>query len=218
MDLKQPVSLSPGKRPSKVAYPTKTTINLVNADQKRGNLVTQLGLFLIFLVLVGVFAKFAVVDPLASGMASSAEVDAAKAQLDALKAENANHAELNEKYERYVVAGLTEEEQNLASRDMVLDLLEEKVMNVGFLSSLKVTGNTAVVTCLGADLNEVSKLVEDLETDERVAHVTVSTAQGENDSGTSATIQLSFKGAFDAQAEGAVAGAMAEAAGTEAAR
>lgn len=214
MDLKQPISLSPGKRAKKVVYPTKTTINLVSADEHRGNLVTQLALFTIFLVLVGIFAKFAVVDPLAQSVASSSEVSEANARLAALEAENDNYAELNQKYERYVVTGLTEDEQNLASRDMVLDLLESKVMNVGYLSSLKVAGNAAVVTCLGADLNEVSKLVEDLETDERVAHVTVSTAQGENDTGTSATIQIMFKGALDTEAESAIDAALSEAAGT----
>ena len=86
-------------------------------------------------------------------------------------------------------------------------------MDVGYLSSLRVLGNTATVTCLGADLNQISALVENLETDKRVSHVTVSTAQGENDSSTSATIQIVFKGANDtendqsAEGEGASNGA-----------
>ena len=62
--------------------------------------------------------------------------------------------------------------------------------------------NTATVTCLGADLNEVSALVESLESDQRVAHVTVSTAQGENDSSTSATIQIVFAGPLDVEGDG----------------
>lgn len=217
MDLKQPISFgSGGKSAKKPLYPTKTSINLVDVEATRGNLAVQLALFLVVLVLIGIFAKFAVVDPLAESMGSSAEVAAAQAQLAALEEENANYAELNERYARYVVTGLTEDEQVLIDRDTVIDLLEQKVMGVGHVSSLKVSGNVAVATSLGADLNQVSKLVEDLETDERVAHVTVSTAQGENDSGTSATIQITFKGTLDEADQAAVDALMSEAMGEEA--
>ena len=210
MNLKQDVSLGSLKRGKTPTYPTKTSINLVDTEKTRGNLMVQLALFVIALVLIGIFAKFAVVDPLASSMASSNDVAAAQARLDALTAENADYAELNAQYDRYVVPGLTSEEQDLTDRDTVLDLLQQKVMDVGYLSSLRVVGNTATVTCLGADLNQISALVENLETDKRVSHVTVSTAQGENDSSTSATIQIVFKGANDTEndqsAEGEGAG------------
>mgnify|MGYP007027223203 CR=1 FL=1 len=199
MDLKQEVSLSALKRGKAPAYPVKTSINLVDTQQQRGNLLAQLGLFTIALVLIGVFAKFAVVDPLAASAASSNEVSAAQARLDVLAAENADYAELNAQYDRYVVPGLSEEEQNLVDRDVVLNLLQQKVMGVGHLSSLRMEKNTATVTCLGADLNEVSALVE---SDQRVAHVTVSTAQGENDSSTSATIQIVFAGPLDVEGDG----------------
>ena len=202
MDLKQEVSLSALKRGKALAYPVKTSINLVDTQQQRGNLLAQLGLFAIALVLIGVFAKFAVVDPLAASAASSNEVSAAQARLDVLAAENADYAELNAQYDRYVVPGLSEEEQNLVDRDVVLNLLQQKVMGVGHLSSLRMEKNTATVTCLGADLNEVSALVESLESDQRVAHVTVSTAQGENDSSTSATIQIVFAGPLDVEGDG----------------
>ena len=101
MDLKQEVSLSALKRGKAPAYPVKTSINLVDTQQQRGNLLAQLGLFTIALVLIGVFAKFAVVDPLAASAASSNEVSAAQARLDVLAAENADYAELNAQYDRY---------------------------------------------------------------------------------------------------------------------
>lgn len=206
MDLKQEVSLGSLKRGKAPAYPAKTSINLVDTEQARGNLVVQLSLFAIALVLIGIFAKFAVVDPLASSMESGNEVSAAQARLDALIAENADYEELNAQYDRYVVPGLSEQEQNLVDRDTVLDLLQQKVMNVGYLDSLRVVSNTVTATCLGVDLSRVSSLVESLESDERVAHVTVSTAQGENDSGTSATIQIVFKGPLETEAEASAEG------------
>lgn len=201
MDLKKDVSLGSLKAGKAPVYPTKTSINLVDTEQTRNSFAAQLGLFAIALVLIGLFAKFAVVDPLASSMASSEKVVQAQTQLDALTAENADYAELNAQYDRYVVPGLADNEQNLVDRDTVLDLLQQKVMDVGYLSSLRVLDNVATVTCLGADLDQVSALVESLELDERVSHVTVSTAQGENDSGTSATIQIVFKGALDASSD-----------------
>ena len=51
MDLKQEVSLSALKRGKAPAYPVKTSINLVDTQQQRGNLLAQLGLFTIALAL-----------------------------------------------------------------------------------------------------------------------------------------------------------------------
>ena len=138
MDMKQEVSLGSLKRSKASTYPTKTSINLVDTEQARGNLAVQLALFAIALVLIGIFAKFAVIDPLSASMASSNEVSAAQARLDALVAENADYEELNAQYDRYVVPGLSDQEQNLVDRDTVLDLLQQKVMNVGYLDSLRV--------------------------------------------------------------------------------
>lgn len=201
---------------SKVVYPTKTTINLVKQEAAQGNIAVQVGLFLVVIVLIGVFAKFAVVDPLASGLDSSAQVSAAQAQLNELVAANENYAALNEKYARYVVTGLTDDELSLADRNALLDLIRSNLMSVGYLSSVKVVGNTVTATCLGVDLTEVSRLVERLESDSRVSHVTVSTAQGKDDAGTSATIEVTLKDALDTEAGAAAGGAGAAASGTAA--
>lgn len=206
MDMKKDASLGSLKRGKAPVYPTKTSINLVDTEQTRGNLVVQLTLFVIALLLIGVFAKFAVIDPLASGVASSGTVAEAQARLDQLAAANADYAAVNEQYDRYVVPGLSEDEQDLVDRDTVLDLLQQKVMDVGYLDVLSVSGNTVTATCLGANLNEISALVENLENDARVSHVTVSTAQDQSDSGTSATIKIVFKGALEAEAEDAAKG------------
>lgn len=202
MDLNQPVSLGSIGVAKKTSYPTKRTINLVQVEGTRIGRGSQIGLFLVLLALVGLFAKFAVVDPLADGMSSSAQLEAAETQLEQLKEENANYAQLNEQYSRYVVTGMTDDEQSLTSRSTILNLLEEQVMGVGYPASVKVVGNTATVTSLGANLDQVSQLVETLNDDSRVAYVTVSTAQGETDASTSATIQITFKGALDAGGDG----------------
>lgn len=207
MKLNEPIGFGSKPGASKQGpFPEKTTINLVGAETTRDSLLTQIALFAIVLALAGIFAKFAVIDPLASGLDSNSEVAAAQEQLAALEVENASYAEVNAQYERYVAPGLTEDEQNLVDRDTVIDLLETKVMNVGYLSSVQVEGNVAVVTSLGASLDEVSRLVESLEADKRVAHVTVSTAQNDTDVTASATIQITFVGALDAHTDDGAAG------------
>lgn len=192
-------SFGSGSRGS--AYPTKETINLVDIDSTGARWVTQIALFLVLLALVGIFTKFAVIDPLAVGMKSSADLVQAETELAQLKADNADYAEVNKQYARYVVTGLTDEERSLTDRDTMLDLLETTVMNVGYPASLKVVGNTATVTLLGVDLDQVSQLVVLLREDSRVAYVTVSTAQGETDVSTSATIVITFRDALDTTAQ-----------------
>lgn len=204
MNLNQPITFpgaggkgAEGAKGGKASvYPSKRSINLVALSKPASSLPTKIGLVLVTCALVGIFGKFAVADPLAMAAASGGQVAQAQEQLDALKAENAQFAEVNEKYARYVVSGLTEEEQDLADRTGIIDLLQERVISFGYLESLKVTGNTATVSCKGVDLATVSQLVQEIEADPRVSYVSVSTAQGET-AATSATIDIVFKGLLD---------------------
>ena len=202
MDLQKEISLGGKNKGKKIAYPTKTSINLMKAEVTRGNTAANIGLFLIFLVLLALFAKFAVVDPLSSGIRSSQELEAAEAELSALTAENQSYTELAEQYARYVVTGLTDEERNLADRDELIDLLSSTVLGATHLSSIKVVGNAVTVTCIGVGLQDVSGIVQELEQDSRVEYVTVSTAQEKDNVASSATFQIELKGALSADAAG----------------
>lgn len=195
MNLQKEISLGGSK---KVDYPVKTEINLMKAEVTRGNVIANILLFLVFLVLLAIFVKFAVVDPLSMGMQSSAKLESARAELKALEAENESYAELNQAYMKYVVTGLTEDEMNLADRNTLIDLLTETVINAVPVSSVKVVGNSVVVTCVGVGLQDISTLVQQLEQHESVAYVTVSTAQDKDSTASSATIQIELTGALAA--------------------
>lgn len=179
----------------KDAYPTKTHINLIQGEAKRVSTLTEVLLFILLVVLIGIFAKFAVVDPLSSGMESSRQVSNLQAQLHELQAANASKEGLVQEYSKYVVKGLTAEEQARTNRNDIIELLRSKVMSFGSLSSLKVSDNEVLATCADISLNEVSSLVQGLENDDRVSYVTVSTAQGTEAKGTSATISITMKSA-----------------------
>ena len=59
------------KRSKKPVYPTKTTINLAVDDKGENKLARNLVLFAVALVLIALFAKFAVVDVMAAASAAS---------------------------------------------------------------------------------------------------------------------------------------------------
>ena len=198
MDLQKEISFKGAK---KVDYPVKTDINLMKAEVARGNTVVNVLLFLVFLVLLALFVKFAVLDPLSAGSQSNQQLANARAQLDALTAENESYTELSQEYSKYVVTGLTEEEMDLSDRNELIDLLSDTVMRATYLSSVKVVGNSVAVTCVGVGLQDVSGLVQELEQDERVAYVTVSTAQEKDEAASSATIQIVLRGSLAAGAQ-----------------
>lgn len=194
MDLNKDISFGNKKD----TYPTKTSINLADQNPAGTDKLTAIALFIILFALVGLFVKFAVFDPLTSVMASSDELSQAQAELESLEAANADYTTLNEQYSRYIVTGLTEDEQNLADRNEVLDLLRTEIMGSVNLSSAELVENTLTVTCVGVGLQGVSGLVGRLESDSRVLHVTVSAAQSEADQeSSSATIAIILRGALD---------------------
>lgn len=189
MNLNDSVTL----KSKKVEYPSKTTINLMSANEVRGDTRSNALLFLVFIVLLAIFVKFAVIDPLSVSRQSTEELDAAKAELVALETENQSYTELSDQYSRYVVTGLTDEETGRADRDELIDLLQTKVLGATYISSVKVAGNSVTVACVGANLESISGLVKNLEQDSRVAYVTVSTAVGREDTASTATIQIELK-------------------------
>ncbi|MEF9925888.1 MAG: hypothetical protein RR866_04590 [Raoultibacter sp.] len=190
MNLKQDISLK-----KKAVYPTKRTINLIAQASPKVHRGREIALFAAVVVLIAVFAKFLVADPLMSTAQSTADLQEATAQLEQLKTEAETLKQETAQHDRYVVVGKTEEELNLADRAAVFELLGTKIAGATYLQSVKATGNTITVTCLGLGLQDVSKLVADLEKDERVSYVTVSTTATPDKNQSSATIQILLQGA-----------------------
>lgn len=196
MDMSKELSFGDKKQ----VYPVKKRINLAKSEVSKRTTMLEVGLFVVFAILLGIGAKFAVIDPLMDARLSSHEVMQAQKQLDDLLAANSDYSELTDTYSRYVVSNMTEQEQRLVSRDDLLDLLKTKVLGTTYLSSVKVTDNSLVINCAGVGLQEVAGLVQSLETDTRVAHVTVSTAQSNEGKSSSATIEVLMKASLESDA------------------
>ena len=179
----------------KDAYPTKRSINLATAGQTLTSRYNNIFLGVLLAILLVIFVKFAVVDPLLASAQNSNQISSAQAELNQLKASNAGKSATSEEYAHYVVPNLTADETSLTPRDDIVALLKDKVVGIGSISSLKVTGNTVTVTCVNVGLQDLSSLVKSLESDKRVSYVTVSTAQASEGKASSATVVISMKDA-----------------------
>lgn len=181
------------KRNKKPVYPTKTTINLAEDDQ-RGNNKRSVALFVVALIIIALFAKFAVIDVMGAANASLAKVATAQSQLSALEEANANYPELQERYAAFAVNSLSDEERALADRGAILELLQGTVANMAELQSVSVTGNTLMLQFANTSLEDVSRVVASLENSDLVANVSMSTAKTDRNDEVVSTITVTLKG------------------------
>ena len=204
------------KRSKKPVYPTKTTINLAVDDKGENKMARNLVLFAVALVLIALFAKFAVVDVMAAASAASGKVAAAQSQLSAPEAANADYDELQERYAAFTVNSLSDVEKALADRGAILDLLQGTVANMAELQSVNVTGNTVMLQFANTSLQDVSRVVASLEGSDLVANVSMSTAKTDRNDEVVSTITVTLAGAdmLAAAKEAAASNASSGAKGT----
>lgn len=181
------------KRSKKPVYPTKPTINLAEDDQ-RGNNTRSLVLFVVALIAIALFAKFAVIDVMGAANASLAKVTTAQSQLSALEEANADYPELQERYAAFALNSLSDEERALADRGAILELLQGTVANMAELQSVSVTGNTLMLQFANTSLEDVSRVVASLESSDLVANVSMSTAKTDRNDEVVSTITVTLKG------------------------
>lgn len=193
------------KDKSQSKLPQKTSMNLVMKDKKGPPPTTTLLVFLLLVVLVGCFAKFAVIDKLAQVSAANARVTDAEARLAAIEAQLVNYDEVAEKYTRYSYGYLNEEEAALADRIGLLELMEQRVMPQAQLDGCSIAGNTVVVRISMVTLEQVSTLVRGLEASPLVSSVSVYTADTENDQGSDNLVTAAMTISVHAASDGEVA-------------
>lgn len=182
---------------------THKRINLVARENTMRLSFLEVIFFIILFVLIAVFAKFGVYDPLYSSAHSSGAVIEAQKELDALLASNAEMSDLRDEYERYVVEGMTDEERALVGRDEVIEMVREQAMGVGSLASVTVKGNVVTITFSGVDLQTISALAERVESDSRVDSVSISNAEDRESTSPTATISITMKSPAELEENGA---------------
>ena len=172
-------------------YPSKSWLNLAMRERTANSPSRILPLALLCAVLIGLFAKFAVVDRLVAVAAAQSRVAELRQQIDALSQDTAGYDELLTEYARYSTGWMTDEERSIPDRLVIFSLLEQDVLPTSNLHGLSVTGNTLILDLNRLSLKDASAIETRLRAREEVSAVSVTAASSILDYGAvSMTITL----------------------------
>ena len=164
------------KGKGKAGYPNKQYINILDGMKSDDNRTLEILIFIIFLVALGVFTKFGVIDKISEASAAEAAYNEVQRQITELKEQNADYDKVKKDYSHYGLGYLDDTEILLVDREDVLDLLDKYVLKNADIKTLAVTDNTITLTVEKTRLNAISSIVKELEADPDVAFVTVNVA------------------------------------------
>lgn len=160
----------------KLQYPTKKTLNLATKETTINSPSRVVPIFLILLVAIGAFTKFAVMDRLSEVTAARASLVVLETRLAEVEGANAANAAIEDEYNRYSYRGFTEEETSEVDRMEILDLLEGQLMTPAQVSNVSVMSNTMQINLSGVTLSQLSNMIGDLKACNIVYDVWVYTA------------------------------------------
>jgi hypothetical protein len=161
-----------------VQLPSKKTMNFVHHESSI-NVKKMLPLILVIIVAMGVFAKFAILDPLDKKTAAYTELGLKQQQLDAVNAKLSGYDELEKEYGRYSYGWMNETEVNMVNRMDVLRMVEEEIASKAFIDNLAVNNNVLTLNIHGITLEQASAMVKSLEQSDLVVSATVYNAVAE---------------------------------------
>jgi hypothetical protein len=156
-------------------------------------------LFLLFLVCLGVFVKFAVIDQLAKINRAEAAYRTIESQVQAARQTNSEYADVKKEYDEVTAWYMTEEEKMEVDKSAVFRMLENDMMPYVGIQSVQIAGNTIVVQTDITNLQVVSRFLSALQNDSRNGFVTVTTASASTDSSVTnnditATVVITYGG------------------------
>lgn len=159
----------------KVVVPTKTTMNFARKESgvKLGRVAPVV---IIAVVVLAIGAKVGILDVLDEKTTAYAELATRQEQLVAISLQLNDYDEVAALYGRYSYGWMNESETSLVDRLDVLDLVEEKLAGAAKVSNFSVNGNVLTLNLSGVTLDEISAIVQDLESSPMVEKVTVSSA------------------------------------------
>ncbi len=171
--------ISIGKKSSKVKYPEKTYINLVQVENKSSNR-GAFGWFLLFLIALAIFTKFAVYDQLDKISRAERSYNLMLGQVNEIKKSNSEYDAVKAEYDEVTDWYMTEEEKAEVDKNNVFKMLEDDMMPYVGIKSVQIAGNTIAVQTDVTTLQTVSKFLSKLQNDSRNGFVTVTTASASN--------------------------------------
>jgi HAMP domain-containing protein len=178
----------------KLRYPTKTTLNLVIREDSINRPAYAFPIFILIVIAVLAFAKFAVIDRLAELSAARTNLASQQAELKTKTGANADFNKVTNEYNRYFFSGYSEAENSQTDRTAIINLLEQKLIYSAKVSSIAVMGNKATVVLSGVTLEELSAIMRNIKDDKNVSEVAVSSAgtQSKTEGGKLAAVTLTI--------------------------
>ena len=145
-----------------VQYPSKKTMNFVH-HQSGINLKKLIPALVLVLIIGALFAKFAILDPLAKRDVALGELTDKQTQLALINGKLTGYEELAQQYGRYSYGWMNETEVNMVSRMDVLQLVEQEIATKAIIDNMAVNNNVLTLNIHGITLERASTMVRSLE-------------------------------------------------------
>ena len=145
-----------------VQYPSKKTMNFVH-HQSGINLKKLIPALVLVLIIGALFAKFAILDPLAKRDVALGELTDKQTQLALINGKLTGYEELVQQYGRYSYGWMNETEVNMVSRMDVLQLVEQEISTKAIIDNMAVNNNVLTLNIHGITLEQASTMVRSLE-------------------------------------------------------
>lgn len=145
-----------------VQYPSKKTMNFVH-HQSGINLKKLIPALVLVLIIGALFAKFAILDPLAKRDVALGELTDKQTQLALINGKLTGYEELAQQYGRYSYGWMNETEVSMVSRMDVLQLVEQEIATKAIIDNMAVNNNVLTLNIHGITLEQASTMVRSLE-------------------------------------------------------
>ena len=171
-------------------YPVKTDINLAIREKKQNKLSTNLPTFIILVIAIAIFSKFAVINRLEQASEAENSATVAQQQLETLKEYTNNYPKVLEEYNALLAS---KSSINVVATPMErLGLVERYLISASQVNSFDVVDDVITAQISGVTLNQISTIYANLMSDPLIENVQVYTAStnDNNNSLTTATMTI----------------------------
>lgn len=177
--MAQTMNTAPKGKKNALTVPTKKTMNFARHESSI-NPVRLIPVLVVVVVAGALFAKFGIMDQLDKKTAAYADLAQRQEQLAVLNAGLTGYDELYNQHGRYSYSWMTEEEINTVGRMDVLKLIEDKIVPAATIENFAVNKNVLTLNIYGLTLDQASKLVNTLKSDDLVEDAMVYKATAED--------------------------------------
>lgn len=160
-------------------YPSKTTMNLYQGDKSTTDVRKVVIVGVLLAVIIVLFVKFGVLDPLDALGRKQAELAQQEASLAAMKEGSSQYQEIKELYEGYMARYGGDQVDAIS----LLTMIEQLVMPRATVSSIVLADNTLTLTLYNVSLGTAGDIAKALEGQPSVKSVNITTATTQNADG-----------------------------------